>query len=270
MKLEALWAALAVARQAAEEAGALIRSRWNTPVQIHQKGAVDLVTEVDLAAEAIILRLLREAFPGDQLIAEESAERRPGERTWYIDPLDGTTNFSHGFPHFAVSIALVDGEGPAVGVVHQPLTGWTFHAVRGSGAWRDGQRLGVTDRTTLDLALLATGFPYDRRTRTDDPFAEAAWLLRRCGGLRRAGAASLDLAYVAAGWLDAYWENTLSAWDVAAGALLVREAGGTVSGSTGEAFDLAAGHIAASNGPLHAPLLAELRAARQSATSSAP
>ncbi|MEZ4465698.1 MAG: inositol monophosphatase family protein [bacterium] len=179
------------------------------------------------------------------------------------------TNFSHGFPHFAVSIALVDAEGLAVGVVHQPLQGWTFHATRGGGAWRDGHRLRVTDRASLDLALLATGFPYDRRTRPDDPFAEAAWLLRRCGGLRRAGAAALDLAYVAAGWLDAYWESTLSAWDVAAGALLVLEAGGVVTGVGGDPLDLAAGHIAASNGPLHEPLLAELRAARRSATSSA-
>lgn len=256
-----------MARAAAERAGALIRSRWETPLEVQHKGVVDLVTEVDLAAERLILGILQAAFPDDRVVAEESAaDVEPGQRTWYVDPLDGTTNFSHGLPHFCVSIALVDAEGPAVGVVHDPLRGWTFHAVRGGGAWRDGQRLSVTLRDDLSSALLATGFPYDRRTNPDNNMREAAWMIRQCVGLRRAGAAALDLAWVAAGWLDGYWEQKLKAWDLAAGALLVTEAGGTVTCLDGSPLDLAAGNVTASNGHLHAALVAELHAARRSGT----
>lgn len=261
-------AALAIARAAAERAGALIRARWETPLEVQHKGEVDLVTEVDLAAEAEVLSVLRTAFPQDRIVAEESGGEAGGGRVWYVDPLDGTTNFSHGLPHFCVSIGLVDDDGPLVGVIHEPIRRWTFHAVRGGGAWRDGHRLRVTSRADLGTSLLATGFPYDRRTNPNNNMREAAWMIRRCVGLRRAGAAALDMAYVAAGWLDGYWEGKLKAWDIAAGTLLVTEAGGTVTGLYGEPLDLAAGHVTASNGHIHAAIVDELLAARQSGTSA--
>lgn len=254
----------------AQAAGDLIRARWDQPVDVSHKGEVDLVTEVDLASEALIVEALRARFPADHIVAEEGSggDREgapPAARTWIIDPLDGTTNFSHGLPHFCVSIALCDADGPLVGVVHEPIRRWTFSAVRGGGAWRDGTRLSVSPCAILDRALLATGFPYDRRTALKNNFSEAAHLLRQGQGLRRAGAAALDLAYVAAGWLDGYWESRLSAWDIAAGALLVTEAGGVVTGDDGTPLDLSAGHLCAGTPGVQPALLAALAAARAEA-----
>lgn len=254
---------VAVAMRVAEMAGDMIRERWDQPVDIAHKGAVDLVTEVDLAAEEIIVSHLRQAFLDDEIVAEERGGRaNTNGRTWYIDPLDGTTNFSHGLPHFCVSIALCDADGPLVGVVYEPIRRWMFHAVRGRGAWRNGVPIAVSACTGLESALLATGFPYDRRTSPDNNAAEVTHLLRTGQGIRRAGAAALDLAYVAAGWLDGYWERKLSAWDVAAGALLVTEAGGVVTGMDGTAFDLSAGHICAGVPAVHGPLIAALAEVR--------
>ena len=263
-----------VAQDAARQAGLLIRARWDTPLDVTHKGEVDLVTEVDLAAEAIIVQIVRAAFPGDRIVAEEGGGQTVGApvapdapaRTWFIDPLDGTTNFSHGLPHFCVSIALCLDGVPAVGVVYEPIRDWMFHAIRGAGAWRDAARLRVSDCPALDAALLATGFPYDRRTNPQNNTAEFKRLLTASQGMRRAGSAALDLAYVAAGWLDGYWEDRLKAWDIAAGTLLVREAGGCVTGMLGAPLDLRAGHIAAATPLIHPALVAELRAVRLSDT----
>jgi myo-inositol-1(or 4)-monophosphatase len=263
--------ALSVARLAAERAGDLIRSRWDSPLRIDHKGEVDLVTEVDLAAEAVIVDTLSTAFPADRIVAEEGGARSAAAsntRTWIIDPLDGTTNFSHGLPHFCVSIALWDDEGALVGVVHEPIRRWTFHATRGGGAWRNETPLAVSACPSIDQALIATGFPYDRRANPQNNTAEFAHMVRTGQGMRRAGAAALDLAYVAAGWLDGYWEDRLKAWDIAAGTLLVREAGGIVTGMDGSPLDLENGHVAAGAPQIHSALVAELRAARSSHTSA--
>jgi myo-inositol-1(or 4)-monophosphatase len=190
------------------------------------------------------------------VVSEEAGRVGPegGARWWWVDPLDGTTNFSHGFPHFAVSIASEDADGLRVGVVLEPLSGRCFSASRGGGAFLDGRRLSVSAVPDLDAALLATGFPYDRRTNPDNNVHRVAHLIRRCQGIRRAGAAALDLAYVAAGWLDGYWEDRLKPWDLAAGALLVREAGGLVTAFGGQPLDLVAGQCVASNGRVHPAL----------------
>ncbi len=248
---------LAIARAAAERAGTFIRDRWGQGHQVEHKGTVDLVTEADLGAERIVLEMLRAERPGDAVLAEESGAGAgvAAGRRWCIDPLDGTTNFSHGFPHFCVSIALEDERGPAVGVVYDPLRRWTFSARRGGGAWRDGERLQVSAREDLAEALLATGFPYDRHTAVDNNSHRFSHLLRRAQGMRRAGAAALDLAFVAAGWLDGYWEDRLNHWDLAAGRLLVTEAGGVVTGFDGGPVDLARGALVAAGPHLHPALL---------------
>lgn len=242
---------LTVAQSLAREAGALIMSRWGTDFEVSHKGTVDLVSELDLAAELLIRDGLAQAFPDDYLCGEEgSAEVLAGVsereasahlvrhasamtkngRVWYIDPLDGTTNFSHGLPHFCVSIALF-AEGVAqVGVIYEPTRQWCFSAERGRGAWRNDARLKVSACESLPHALIATGFPYDRHESEEDNIDEARAVLKRAQGLRRAGAAALDLAFVAAGWLDAYWERKLKPWDVAAGALIATEAGAQLSG----------------------------------------
>jgi len=246
---------LGVAQTLAREAGALILSRWDTDFKVTHKGTVDLVSELDLAAELLIRDGLTTAFPSDYLCGEEgSAEVLAGVserdasaylvrhashestngRVWYIDPLDGTTNFSHGFPHFCVSIALFVEGVARVGVIYEPTRGWCFHAVAGQGAWRNDSPLKVSGCETLSRALIATGFPYDRHESEEDNIDQARAVLKRAQGLRRAGAAALDLAYVAAGWLDAYWERKLKPWDVAAGALIATEAGALITGFQGD------------------------------------
>ncbi len=250
---------LEVACAAAKAAGEIIRERYGTALQIHYKGEVDLVSEVDMQSEALITAAIREAFPDDQIYAEENGitEGRSG-RCWHIDPLDGTTNFSHAFPHFCVSIALRQGHDTLVGVLYEPLRQWCFCAVRDGGAFLNDRPIRVSTTHQLDAALLATGFPYDRRTNPDNNTAAFAHLIRFCQGIRRAGSAALDLAFVAAGWLDGYWEDRLHSWDIAAGALIVEEAGGFVTGLRGEPFDPMRGQIIAANPDVHRQMVAHL------------
>jgi myo-inositol-1(or 4)-monophosphatase len=248
-----------LARDAAIKAGEFIASNWNKPVARRHKGAVDLVTEVDLGAEAIIVKMIGDAYPDDTIIAEEgSGHQSESRRTWYVDPLDGTTNFSHGVPHFAVSIGLVVNGIPTVGVIYEPIRKWCFHGQRGQGAWMNETPIHVSDEDRLSHALLATGFPYDRWTNTDNNVHRCDHLLRQSQGLRRAGAAALDLAYVAAGWLDGYWEIRLSGWDVAAGLCLVVEAGGVTTGLKGEKVPVTGGNFVATNGRIHDSLVLSL------------
>ena len=218
---------LKLAQDAAIRAGRFISEQWNQSGRIMKyKGAVDLVTGVDQSAEEMILSDLTRYFPEDHMIAEESGARgREDGRTWYIDPLDGTTNFAHGFPHFCVSIGMVDPNGPDIGVIYDPIQDRLFSGEEGKGATLNGSQMSVSKTLKLEQALLATGFPYDRWTNIDNNSHRLAHLLRRCQGIRRAGAAALDLAYVASGWLDGYWEDRLKPWDCAAGLLIVR--GGT-------------------------------------------
>jgi len=241
--------ALAVALAAAREAGALQlaalgrldRARIGT-----KSAARDLVTEVDVASERCLVRHLRTAFPAHAIEAEEEvndAER--GAPRWFLDPLDGTVNFVHGLPAFAVSMGLfVDGV-PELAVVHAPRLGETFHALRGGGAWLGAERLAVSATAELSEAVLATGFPYRRHELAPNNLENFSALFLAVRDLRRVGSAALDLAYVAAGRLDGFWELYLAPHDVAAGALLVREAGGVVCDVDGGEDWLRGGHIVA-------------------------
>lgn len=218
-----------------------------------RKGSVrrDLVSEADVAAEAVIL----EAVPGrDQVLAEESGERAGEGRYWVVDPLDGTINFLHGIPFWCVSIATIEDGQLTQGVVHAPALDMTFVAERGHGATLNGESIRVSGVAELGDAILATGFPYARDTVADNNLDNIPRIGREAGGLRRMGSAALDLAFTAAGKLDGYWELQLNAWDVAAGVLLVREAGGLVTDFHGHdelSAVLYGRHIVASNGHVH-------------------
>ena len=251
-----------VARAAVDEAGTLLRRTWRGTKTIHRKGAVDLVTEVDREAESLILRHLQGAFPDHLVIAEETPGSHgppPADRhVWYVDPLDGTTNFAHAYPHFAISLALGRGADLLFGIVHDPLRDETFVAHRGGGASLNGTPIAVSPTGDLGDALLATGFPYDRREHLEFYLGFLADFIRRAQGVRRNGSAALDLCYVACGRLDAFWEWKLHPWDTAAGALIVREARGAVSDFRGGPFDPHGTQTLASNGHLHGAMVETL------------
>ncbi|MBN1246985.1 MAG: inositol monophosphatase [Anaerolineae bacterium] len=266
----------AIAIDIAREAGALIRSAFGFAGRVDFKGAVNPVTETDVAAERIIHTRLRSAFPSHRIYGEELGEDQGAARLdsklsgesepdadsplWLVDPLDGTNNFAHGFPHFAVSLGLVaDGE-IQVGVVHDPLRDATFAAYRGGGATLNGDSIHVSRVAALSEAFLATGFPYNRRIAATNNTRMLDHFLRRSQGVRRAGSAALDMAYVAWGRFDGYWEPSLSPWDVAGGLLLVQEAGGHISDFSGARERLFSGaEVVASNGAIHGEMLAVLR-----------
>lgn len=220
--------------------------------QVSKKGAIDLVTEIDLACERMCRAAIAERFPDHDVLAEElGADSRGSRFRWIFDPLDGTTNFAHGLPIFCASLALeIDGE-VAVGAIYDPSRRELFTAERGGGAFRNGEPLSVSSTGTLGDALLVTGFPYDVRDKLDDLVGLFAAFLGQSRAVRRLGSAALDLCYVAAGRFDGFWEQHLKPWDVAAGALICREAGGTVTGMNGAPFDPAAFHLLATNGHLH-------------------
>jgi myo-inositol-1(or 4)-monophosphatase len=255
---------LKTATSIAREAGAIVRDAFPRTALGHIgfKGAVNPVTETDTAAEAFIVDRLRAAFPDHRILAEEGGGdewRAPGRPIWLIDPLDGTNNFAHGFPLVAISLALLVGGQPVVGVAHDPLRGETFAATAGGGATLDGRPLHVSTVERLESAFLATGFPYDRRTATDNNAERLDHFLRRSLGVRRGGAAVLDLAYVACGRFDGFWEIRLKPWDVAAGVLLVREAGGRVTDFEGGPDCISGEFIVSSNGYIHAQMLRVIR-----------
>jgi len=249
---------LALARAAAAEAARIIGEGGSRAADF--KGAVDPVTAVDRAAEAAITRMIRAERPGDALLAEEGTDTGPPTgRRWVIDPLDGTVNFVHGIPQAAVSIALeVDGAAH-VGVVRDAHRGEEFWAVRGEGAFRDGERITVSATADLGAALVSTGFPYDRRERAAEYTRIITEVLRVAQGVRRMGSAALDLAWVACGRYEGHWEFRMAPWDVAAGLLLVTEAGGAASSSDGGP----ATHddLVATNGLIHEALRAVVRTA---------
>jgi myo-inositol-1(or 4)-monophosphatase len=250
----------------AKDAGALLRERLTQPRDVQFKGTVDLVTDADRASEALIANRIREAFPDHRLIGEEGARGADGSDEpraaagevpfgWLVDPLDGTTNFSHGYPHFAVSIGLEHAGRVVLGIVYDPMRDELFVAERGVGGTMNGVPLRVTSEDKLIRSLLATGFPYDLDERAE---SDALWdaFNSRVQGVRRDGSAALNLAYVAAGRLDAFWERPLQPWDIAAGSLLVEEAGGRVTGYAGGPFSPYEREVVASNGPLHPAMLA--------------
>ncbi|NJC87843.1 MAG: inositol monophosphatase [Desulfuromonas sp.] len=237
---------------AAEEAGRILMEKLEAGVTVAYKGAIDLVTEADLASEQAIVAILHARHPEHDILAEEGDYgRRGADQRWIVDPLDGTTNFAHGFPWFAVSIALeVRGE-IVLGAVFNPHNNELFVAERGHGATLNGRQLRVSSTDRLERALLATGFAYDHKSNPRNNYEQFASFQRAAQAVRRAGVASLDLACVAAGRFDGFWELKLKPWDVAAGVLLVEEAGGRVSDYAGAHMPLERGEIMASNGHLH-------------------
>ncbi|MDJ0788262.1 MAG: inositol monophosphatase family protein [Myxococcota bacterium] len=248
----------ALARRLALEAGAIQRERYETALEIQTKSAaVDLVTEVDRACEALVVSAIEKERPDDAILAEEGSGRDVAGATWrwVIDPLDGTTNFAHGYPRFCVSIG-VEREGEAhVGVVYDPLMGELYHAIQGRGAFRGEQAIRVSPETRLDRALLATGFAYDRRDSERDNMRNFGTMLKEARALRRDGSAALDLCYVACGRLDGYWELRLAPWDVAAGGLIVEEAGGRMSDMAGGDAHREGHTVVSSNGAIHDRML---------------
>lgn len=249
---------LEVAVEAAREAGAILVAELARPVQIGYKGDVDIVTQADGRSEQAIMGRLRKHFPEHAIVAEESgahAAAASGVRhCWYVDPLDGTTNFAHGFPWFCVSIGLAEGpvgsEELLVGVVYQPVTDELFTAVRGEGAYLNNKKIHVSATEKLATSLLGTGFPAHKRAQ--NPNIHYYWnFTLKSHGVRRAGSAALDLASVACGRFDGFWEFGLNAWDTAAGVLLVREAGGAVTDFAGQSYQLGARECMASNSRIH-------------------
>lgn len=251
-------AVISAAVEAAKVAGQIQRDRYQTAFSVQHKGAVDLVTDVDLACEEAIRDVLARRAPGTSILAEEKGASGSGEDRWIVDPLDGTTNYAHGYPVFCVSIAWEERGRVVAGVIYDPLREELFTTEAGNGARLNGMAIRVSETSNLRDSILATGFPYDRgaNPRNYDEFRHLTQLTQ---GVRRGGSAALDLAYTACGRLDGFWEPGLKPWDLAAGSLLVREAGGTVTGLRGEPFTPYAGDVAASNGRLHAELLRALR-----------
>jgi myo-inositol-1(or 4)-monophosphatase len=227
----------AVTRQAAREAGEILTGLFGNLKNINKKGEIDLVTEADIRSETAILKVIRDNFPGDGFLTEESGEiGNNSERLWMIDPLDGTTNYAHSFPFFAVSIALqVKGE-IVVGQVFNPILDERFEAVKGQGAFLNGKPIKVSKIRTLKESLLATGFPYTIYKDHEGVIDVFTRMLVRVQGVRRPGAAAIDLCYVASGKFDGFWEQGLNPWDTAAGSLIVREAGGMLSDYKGDAY----------------------------------
>jgi myo-inositol-1(or 4)-monophosphatase len=253
-----------VAAEAVDEAGRVLKEAWGKAKRVEFKGTVDLVTDTDRQVEELIAGRLRRAFPGHRLVAEEaSGTERPAppgeaEHVWYVDPLDGTTNFAHSFPQFAVSLALARGPDVLLGIVHDPVRDETFRARRGGGATLNGSSIRVSAVADLGHALLGTGFPYDRRVYLDYYLGFVRDFILSAQDVRRAGSAALDLCHVACGRLDGFWEWKLHPWDTAAGALIVREAGGRTSDFRGRPFDPHGAETLASNGFLHDALLGVL------------
>ena len=251
--------ALRVAKQASLDAGELLLKGLEqlSDGAVQSKGVSrDLVTDLDLASERLIVRLVKQAFPGHSIEAEEEFRDLapgPGYR-WIIDPLDGTVNFVHGLPIFGVSIALYDGLRPLLGVIHLPRLSETYWALDGGGAFGPSGAIKVRDTAHLSEAVLATGFPYRRNELEHDNLANLGRFFYDVRGIRRMGSAAADLAFVAAGKLDGFWELHLGSHDVAAGALLVREAGGLVTDADGGDDWLRGGHIVAAGPSLH-PLI---------------
>ncbi len=254
--------ALEVAERVAAEAGTLVLDGWRSSGDISHKGKFDLLTEHDLRSEALIRRALEAAYPKHRIVGEETAETGEGDLVWYVDPIDGTTNFAHGHPFFCVSIALYDGPEGLAGVVHAPALGTTWKAAKHSGAFRNGEPCTVSTRTSLEEALCATGFPYNRWQTPDNNLQELSLFLRRARGIRRCGSAAIDLCLVADGTYDVYWEQGLNAWDMCAGAMIVLEAGGQLSTYEGHRADPRSGKLVASNGLLHDAAVSTVREAR--------
>ncbi|MFN8596994.1 MAG: inositol monophosphatase family protein [Anaerolineae bacterium] len=254
-----LKAAFEFAKQTAREAGAVLRELNQRGVTAEYKGEIDLVTEADRASERLILDRIRAAYPDHAILSEESGANQQASRyQWIADPLDGTTNFAHGYPAFSVTLALLVDDVIELGVTYDPLRDELFTAQRGRGAWLNDRAIHVSKTARLDRALLCTGFPYDRRTNPHNNTRQFVDFLTHAQAVLRVGSAALDLAYVACGRLDGYWEFRLNAWDMAVGVLLVNEAGGQATEPDGTPLRQWSGRVVASNGLFHSEMIAVL------------
>ena len=244
------------------KAGEILRSYFGNLSIVKEKSTYwDLVTEADLASEAYILNSIKKEFPSHTILSEEAGliQNQENIHQWFIDPLDGTTNFTHQYPMFAVSMGLVVNEVPTLGIVYNPISEELFVASKGRGATLNGKPIHVSKVDSLERSLLGTGFAYDRKETSENNYAEFCHITNMSQGVRRGGSAALDLAFVAAGRLDGYWERGLKPWDTAAGILLVQEAGGLCTSYEGGPINLSSGRILASNGSVHSLLINELK-----------
>lgn len=257
---------LEFATELALKAGKVLEKYWGKLSSIQAKSAHwDLVTEADQASEALILSLIRESFPEHQILSEETGLHKGSQAQylWIVDPLDGTTNYTHQYPFVSISIALAIHKHPLIGVVYNPILKELFLGASGLQTTLNGQPVKVSATTSLDRSLLATGFAYDRKETAENNYAEFCYMTHHSQGVRRGGSAAIDLAYVAAGRLDGYWERGLQPWDIAAGVVLIEGAGGRISSYEGTKLDLDSGRILASNGRIHEDLQKGLVASRQ-------
>jgi myo-inositol-1(or 4)-monophosphatase len=240
----------------AHQAGTLLMEKFNRHLEISYKGEINLVTEADKMSEDLIIAAIRRNFPQDGILSEESPAINTGSALrWIVDPLDGTTNYAHGYPVFCISIAVEKDGVVILGVIYDPTRQDTFVAERGTGAYLNGRRLAVSETSELTRSLLATGFPYDIRSSKDNNINLFREMAMEAQAIRRAGAAALDIAYVACGRFDGFWELKLMPWDMAAGCLLVEEAGGKITGLTGAPWNILSPNIAVSNGLIHEQMI---------------
>jgi myo-inositol-1(or 4)-monophosphatase len=255
---------LAFAEDVARGAGDILRRNYGRRQQIHFKGEIDLVTEVDRESERFILGRIRETFPDHGILSEESPEHSSrSPYRWIVDPLDGTTNYAHGYPCFCVSVAVEREGKTAAGVVYDPLLDESFTAAPGSGAFRNGERIAVSETTDLRKSLLATGFAYDVKVSKDNNFDYFRAFVFTGQAIRRDGSAALDLCYLACGRFDGFWELKLKPWDTAAGLLILREAGGIATRLDGSAYDIHQPDLLASNGRIHDRMIEVLQGAKK-------
>ncbi len=249
-----------LAMNAARSAGAVIMEGFEKPHDTSMKGRRELVTETDRASEEIIIGTISRECPDDLIIAEETApELAESPRVWIVDPLDGTNNYAHGYPFFSVAIALEEEGELTAGVVYDPLRDEMFVAEKGRGSSVNGDPMHVSGSPTLMESMVATGFPYDRTDESGNNLANLNRFIVAVRGIRRGGSAELDLVYVARGRLDGFWEQGLKIWDVSAGGLIVREAGGTVTNFGGDGWDHRRGDVVATNGLIHGEMLELIR-----------
>ena len=255
---------LEIAKEAAEKGGTSLMNNYGKIKTIKCKGnSGDLVTNADIECEKIIIKYLENKTPNISIIAEESGyQPKRGELKWCIDPLDGTTNYAHGYPFFATSIGLIWNNAPILGAISVPFLDEIYYASPEIGSFCNGEKIAVTDTTSLTDSLLVTGFAYDRREVLENNYSEFCWLTHRTHGVRRGGAAAVDLAFVASGKVDGFWERGLAKWDMAAGVPIVEMAGGVVSNYPSGDFDINTGRILACNSKIRNELLRELEKIR--------
>jgi len=247
------------AREAVGEAGTILIEHFTKKKDIIYKGEIDIVTDVDLKSEETIFKCIKNNYPSHRFLSEEThREKQESEYLWIIDPLDGTTNYAHGYPCFCISVALEISGKVELGIVYDPLRDEMFHALRGKGAFLNNNPIKPSQISSLNNALIATGFPYDIREDPVNNIAIHDHVIMKAQAIRRDGAAALDLCYVAAGRLDGFWELKLSPWDIAAGGLIIEEAGGSITDFSGKFYSVYDKEVLATNSHIHEELRREI------------